>query len=92
MSLWEKWERDKLRAQGIEVEEPKDVIINDAPVKKNLRAQLLILALVAVCLFSIYNFMISDAAYRLRKWSGTYIEQLFDERQDARERQAKERR
>ena len=92
MSLWEKWERDKLRAQGVKVEEPKDVIIDDAPIKKNVRVQLLILAFALVCLYGLYNLMISDTAYRVRKWSGTYLQQLFGEREDARERQEKERR
>ncbi|GHS87474.1 hypothetical protein AGMMS49957_07390 [Synergistales bacterium] len=92
MSLWEKWEREKLEAQGVKVERPRDVVIEDKPVKKNPLSQFLIVALAVVLLFALYELAQEDRIYRIKKWSGSYIGQFFAEREEGREKQAKEKR
>ena len=52
MSLWEKWEREKLEKQGIKVERKSDVKIQDTRVKQDVRKQSLIVGLVIMACIS----------------------------------------
>ena len=45
MSLWKKWEREKLEKMGVKVERESDVKILDTRTKVDVRRQLLTLAL-----------------------------------------------
>ena len=48
MSLWEKWEREKLRKKGFRVREPKDVEIHASYMKPNIRKQIAIVLLACI--------------------------------------------
>ncbi|MDR2137751.1 MAG: hypothetical protein LBO68_05625 [Synergistaceae bacterium] len=86
MSLWEKWEREKLEAQGIKVERPHDVEIHETRVKVNWTKQILFLCAVIVgCLVAVYTALTLEALYNGRRWSDTYIVQLFSEKEAERQ-------
>jgi hypothetical protein len=77
MSLWEKWEKEKLEKQGIKIEEPRDVNIRPTRVKPDYRQQTwivvgaffacLAVVVAALALGNLFNW----------QWSDTYIARLF---------------
>jgi hypothetical protein len=74
MSLWEKWEREKLEKEGIEVERHSDVEIYEMRAKTDIRKQVLIvLGTIGACCLIIYLALILEALYNGRRWSDTYI-------------------
>ena len=69
MSLWEKWEREKLERMGVKVERKSDVDIRDARPKANLRKQSLAVVLaILTCFIVVYVVLILDNMYSGR-WS-----------------------
>ena len=55
MSLWEKWEREKLERMGIEVERKSDVKILETRPKGDIRKQSLIVVLaIVVCFIMVF--------------------------------------
>jgi hypothetical protein len=79
MSLWEKWEREKLKEQGIDVPYDGDVEIHEMREKPNWKKQLLILfAAVVGC------FLVTFAAITFLRganwWSDTYFARLLRDR------------
>ena len=83
MSLWEKWERDKRRAQGLEVK--SDVQIQSSYRKPNLRRQIAIVAAVLLGCLAIAFVSILVEASMGRKWSDTLVVRLLIQRQLQRE-------
>jgi hypothetical protein len=84
MSLWEKWEKEKLKKEGIEVD--RDLDIQPIHPKANVRTQMWIVAgTTLVCLATVYAAMVMEALYSGRRWSETYIVRLFAERAEQRE-------
>jgi hypothetical protein len=82
MSLWEKWEREKLEKQGIKVERPRDVEIHEMRSKSDIRKQtLIVLGTIAACLVMVYFAMILEALYNGRRWSETYIVRFLVEKE-----------
>ena len=53
MSLWDKWEKEKLERMGVEVERKSDVKILETRSKPNIRQQLLVLLLAILACFSL---------------------------------------
>ena len=87
MSLWEKWEREKLRQKGFRVQEPKDVEIHESYVKPNIRKQIAIVLLACIgCLLLVLSAMLTEMMFTGRGWSNTYIVRLFATMQQARAR------
>ena len=79
MSLWEKWEREKLEQQGIEVERESKVEIHDMRLKPNLRKQaLIVLGALLACLLTVYVVLLLEERYGGR-WSDWYIIGFFAE-------------
>ncbi|MDR1875287.1 MAG: hypothetical protein LBQ90_09805 [Synergistaceae bacterium] len=77
MSLWEKWEREKLRKQGIQVEEPRDVDIRPTRVRNNYRQQAWIIAgVVFICVVAVIVTLTLGNLLGWR-WSDTYIVRFF---------------
>lgn len=87
LSLWEKWERDKQRAQGLEVK--SDVQIQSSYRKPNLRRQIAIVAAVLLGCLAIAFVSILVEASMGRKWSDTLVVRLLIQRQLQREEIAK---
>ena len=87
VSLWEKWERDKRRAQGLEVK--SDVQIQSSYRKLNLRRQIAIVAAVLLGCLAIAFVSILVEASMGRKWSDTLVVRLLIQRQLQREEIAK---
>ena len=86
MSLWEKWEREKLEKQGIKVDRPSDVEIHETHPKSNIRRQIYVVAGIAVgCLLLVYAAIISEVLYTGRRWSDSYIVRLFAAQEAQRE-------
>ncbi len=86
MSLWEKWEREKLRKQGFEVEEPKTVEIHKTTFRPDLRKQILVILLILFACFSfIAFFTVTEVFSGGKKWSETFFAQLLVERNKQRE-------
>ena len=55
MSLWDKWEREKMERMGIKVERKSDVEIHDTRPKADIRRQSLIVGgVVLVCFVTVY--------------------------------------
>ncbi|MCL2010891.1 MAG: hypothetical protein FWG71_10180 [Synergistaceae bacterium] len=80
MSLWEKWEREKLERMGIEVERKSDVYICDTRPKPNVRKQALILgAAVVACFLVVYFFLTLNERYGWR-WEDLYVVRLIAEK------------
>ena len=74
MSLWEKWEREKLEKQGIKVERNSDVEIYEMRPKANIRKQaLIVIGTIGACFAVVYLALILEALYNGRRWSDTYI-------------------
>lgn len=89
MSLWEKWEREKLRRQGFDVQDPKDVEIHESYQKPNVRKQVAIVLVTCIgCLLLVLMAMLTEALMTGKQWSKTYIVQLFATMQRAREERA----
>ena len=87
MSLWEKWEKEKLEKQGIKVERrPDDVKIYDARPKANMHRQVwIVLGVAAACLVVVYAVMVVEALSSGRRWSDTYFVGLLAQKQAQRE-------
>ncbi|MDR1649203.1 MAG: hypothetical protein LBR71_02990 [Synergistaceae bacterium] len=86
MSLWEKWEREKLEKQGIKLEPVRDVEIHATHPKSNIRRQICMAVGVAfVCLLLVHMAMVFEALYSGRRWSDTYIVRLFAAKEAQRE-------
>jgi hypothetical protein len=89
MSLWEKWEREKLEKQGVKVEHHSDVKIvkiHETPPKSYFRKQMYVVAGVLVtCLVLVHMAIVFEALYSGRRWSETYIVRLFVAKQEQRE-------
>ncbi|MDR1378315.1 MAG: hypothetical protein LBJ36_04615 [Synergistaceae bacterium] len=82
MSLWEKWEREKLEAQGIKVERPHHVKIYETRSKVNWYKQTFyVFAAFFGCLLAVYAALTFEAVYSGRRWSDTYIVHLFSNRE-----------
>lgn len=89
MSLWEKWEREKLRQQGFNVQDPKDVEIHESYQKPNVRKQIAIVLVTCIgCLLLVLMAMLTEALMTGKRWSNTYIVQLFATMQRTREERA----
>ena len=55
MSLWEKWEREKMERMGVKVERKSDVDIHETRSKPDVRKQYLIVCFaLAACVVSVY--------------------------------------
>ena len=82
MSLWDKWEKEKLKEQGIRVgRRDDDVKIYDTRPKADIRSQVwIVLGAAAACLALVYAVMVMEALSSGRRWSDTYIVRLFAER------------
>jgi hypothetical protein len=86
MSLWDKWEREKLEKQGIKVEHPRDVEIHAIHPKNNIRRQICLAAGVAfICILLVHAAIAFEVLYTGRRWSETYIVRLFAAREAERE-------
>lgn len=89
MSLWDKWEREKLRKKGFRVQEPKDVEIHESYTKPDIRKQVsIVLATLIGCLLLVLMVMLAETLYTGKSWSDTYIVRLFATMQRTRERLA----
>jgi len=87
MSLWEKWEREKLEKMGVKVERKSDVKILDTRPKPNIRKQslIVILAALACCIMVLVGWILHERFGTrwsdfpiIRHLAGT-IEQRIDE-------------
>ncbi|MDR2180410.1 MAG: hypothetical protein LBP21_08885 [Synergistaceae bacterium] len=86
MSLWEKWEKEKLEKQGIKVERHSDVEIYDMRSKTNVRKQVwIVLGTIGACCLMVYLALIMEALYNGRRWSETYIVRLIAAREAERQ-------
>jgi hypothetical protein len=73
MSLWEKWEREKLAKQGFKVEEPRDVNIQPTRVKADFRRQTWIVAgALFACVAVVFVTLLLGRLLDWN-WSDTYI-------------------
>ncbi len=82
MSLWEKWEREKLEKQGAPVRHHSDVEIHPMHEKANTRKQIgIIIGAFFACLAVVYVALTLEAVFNGRRWSDTYIVRLFAERE-----------
>ena len=90
MSLWEKWEREKLKEMGMEAERRGgDVKIYDTRTKPNVLRQVwIVMITVAACLALVYAAMVVEALATGRRWSDTYVVRLLVERNAQRMRMA----
>ena len=84
MSLWEKWENEKRKAQGLEVK--RDVEIRDSYKKPDLKRQLAIVgAVILGCLAIAVASVIFESSYMGRRWSDTFLIRLITQRYQQRE-------
>lgn len=79
MSLWEKWEREKLEKQGIKVPRQSDVEIRDMREKPSLKKQIGILFLAIVACLTLFFTAITYFKGG-NWWSNTYFARLLAER------------
>ena len=80
MSLWDKWEKEKLEQMGVKVERKSDVVIRDTRLKTNIRKQVGIVVLsLAVCFVVVYCAWILNNRYS-GHWSDLYIVRVISER------------
>lgn len=80
MSLWEKWEREKLKKQGIKVKS-HDVEIHDQDIKPNIKKQLYVVTTVLIlCLLVVYLGISLGRLYSQYEWSDSFIVRLFVEK------------
>ena len=85
MSLWEKWEREKLEKQGIKVEREDDVLILETHPKAKIKRQIgIVLGVCLACFALVYVALTFEAVFNGRRWSDTYIARLFSERETQR--------
>jgi len=88
MSLWEKWEKEKLKQQGVKVEHSSGVKIQDMHPKPNLRKQsAIVLWALLACLLAVYFALILNAMYG-GYWNETYIVRYIMERAQIRQTQS----
>jgi len=88
MSLWEKWEREKLEQQGIRVERKRDVEIRDTRPRPDFSKQARILCgVVLACFLTVYLALLLNAKYG-GKWSDWYIVRYIVDREKLRQSQA----
>ena len=79
MSLWEKWEKEKLEKQGIKVERKSDVEIHDTRPKPDFRTQMLIAGGTLLgCILFVYFAVVLYATYG-GKWEDSYLARLLVE-------------
>ena len=92
MSLWDKWEKEKLKRQGIIVERTSDdVEIHDTHPKVDLRKHAWITALaLLICLAVVYFAIFLNSIFG-SYWSDTFIVRYFVERAKLRAEQSLER-
>ena len=77
MSLWEKWEKEKLEDQGIEVERHDDVKMYET---RNIRKQIgILLATVVACFVVVYLILLVNS-FVSRGWTDAYIVRFIAER------------
>lgn len=57
MSLWKKWEREKLEKMGIKVERESNVEIRDIRPKADVRQQAMIVGLAVVACLAMFFFL-----------------------------------
>ena len=85
MSLWEKWEREKLEKMGVKIERQNDVQIHDMRSKFDFSKQVkIVLGAIVFCGVLVY---IAATMFANGYWSDTYIARIFIERNEARQRQ-----
>ena len=90
MSLWEKWEREKLEKMGIKVERKSDVKIHNTRQRHNLLQEAwFVLGALVICFSLAFAAVVFFSGSR---WSDTYIVRLLVERNDLRSRQAERER
>ena len=86
MSLWDKWEKEKLEKQGIRAEHHSDVEIHPTHDKKDPRKQIwVVIGTVFACCAVVYVALTLEAVFNGRRWSDTYIVRLFAEREAQRQ-------
>ena len=86
MSLWDKWEREKLEKQGLHYNSPEDVEIHPTHTKPNIRKQLwIVLGALVACVAVVFAALALESLFTGRRWADTYIVRLFVERQQQRE-------
>lgn len=79
MSLWDKWENDKRRAQGLPAKH--DVEYHDSHLKHNFKRDILILLVALVVLGAIAaGSIVVESAVTGKKWSDTAVIQLLASR------------
>ena len=84
MSLWEKWEREKLEKMGFEVERKSDVDIRDTRPKADVRKQTLVVgASILACLLVVYFFWVLHAMYG-GNWSDFSLLRIISGRMEER--------
>ena len=80
MSLWDKWEREKLERMGIKVERKSDVDIRDTHPKPNFRKQAwIVTGALAACFMVVYLALVLNAMYGGR-WSDFPIVRVLVDR------------
>ena len=80
MSLWDKWEREKLERMGVKVERKSDVEIHDTRPKADVRKQTWVVGgVILACLLVVYFALLLDNMFSGR-WSGLYIVRVFTEK------------
>jgi hypothetical protein len=85
MSLWEKWEREELKKQGIKVEEPRNVTVRPMRIKTDYRKQAWIVAGAFFACLAVVAVSLALGNLLGWKWSDTYIARLFVNKQLHRE-------
>ena len=79
MSLWEKWEKEKLERMGIKVERKSDIHIQEIRPKADIRKQSWIVGgVILACLLTVFLALILNQAYGGR-WSDYYLIRVFAE-------------
>ena len=90
MSLWEKWEREKLEKQGVKVQPKYDVEIHETHFKPNFQKQVIIAMMTLFgCMFLVGASMLAETLFTGKRWSDTYFAQLLVSRAQQREEIAK---
>ena len=85
MSLWEKWEKEKLEQQGIKVERKSDVEIHDTHPKTDFQKQAWIVAgALLACFLVVYLALVLNAIYG-GNWSDSLIVRMFIAKQEQRQ-------
>jgi hypothetical protein len=80
MSLWDKWEKEKMERHGIRVERKSDVDIRDTRPKADVRKQTLVVsAAVLACFVVVYCAWLLNEMYS-GHWSDLYIIRVIAEK------------